>query len=774
NNSNSVIENVYLCDLDAEHLKAFIDAVMKAFKDETCDLTFHEDPSLTASRGSSSVGTSSGGSQNRSFSDSKSSILSRRIQVVKGEMSCQQADVLVNTTSKDLNLSQGAVSASLLAAGGQQLQDECKQKYPKGIKHGEVAITGAGELHCICVLHGCLPDWSDDGSTLSILKTFMNNCLSEADQRKLTSIAFPALGTGALKYPKDVVAREMFNCASDFLTKNADTSLVTVYFVVYQKDLETLMAFEKEEKECIKRLSSPIKHDGSAKRQKKQRQGREAYREVSTTSSKGQSSEFTQVPQVKIILGDITTCSADAVVNPTNATLCLKGDVSRAILINAGPELKEMCSTLGNEMKKKGFVVTPGFRLTCGYIIHINVQNKQYGWREIILKCLEEAVKRKLQIIAFPALGTGNVGGNPEEIGKALFEATCEIIKAGNSTLQEIQMVVFQPEMVSKIEEGIRSAQESISKTSNWIENFKGLFGYGKRASKVQPHVLRYDGMKVFIHICADSENVIEDALASLESNYNKELETDAITDDVIKRLSDSRVSEIERIGRKSHALIKVEKRVGRIRIEGLHADVGKVKSEVLNLIRSIEKMENKEKQAAMLSQLVQWYYINITPDGKDLVEYSKNTNATIEEAYQRKDKIVRVQADVPIIIDFDVFEEYPIADPDDRVQVIRKDKIKATKYGEGVYFAKKSYYSARDIYSPPDAAGNKKMYLTKVLTGKYAQGKEDMRVPPPLVLGRPELQHDSVVDNINTPLIFVIFHDTQAYPEYLITFKWN
>ncbi|KAL3863203.1 hypothetical protein ACJMK2_004969 [Sinanodonta woodiana] len=96
-----------------------------------------------------------------------------------------------------------------------------------------------------------------------------------------------------------------------------------------------------------------------------------------------------------------------------------------------------------------------------------------------------------------------------------------------------------------------------------------------------------------------------------------------------------------------------------------------------------------------------------------------------------------------------------------------------AKMFGEGVYFAKESYYAAREMYCPPDAAGNKTMYLTKVLTGKYVQGKEKMRVPPPLADGRPEL-YDSVVDDINAPFVFVIFHVTQAYPKYLITFKWN
>ena len=38
-----------------------------------------------------------------------------------------QADVIVNLTSDDLNLSNGAVSKLILKKAGQGIQDECKQ-----------------------------------------------------------------------------------------------------------------------------------------------------------------------------------------------------------------------------------------------------------------------------------------------------------------------------------------------------------------------------------------------------------------------------------------------------------------------------------------------------------------------------------------------------------------------------------------------------------------------------------------------------------------------
>ncbi|KAL3864766.1 hypothetical protein ACJMK2_006422 [Sinanodonta woodiana] len=95
-----------------------------------------------------------------------------------------------------------------------------------------------------------------------------------------------------------------------------------------------------------------------------------------------------------------------------------------------------------------------------------------------------------------------------------------------------------------------------------------------------------------------------------------------------------------------------------------------------------------------------------------------------------------------------------------------------ATAFGDGVYFAKHANYSASDAYSCPDSSGNKKMYLCHVLTGQYTTGRQGMRVAPAKSGSNANDLYDSVVDNTSNPSIFVIFSDTQAIPEYLITFR--
>ncbi|KAL2080281.1 hypothetical protein ACEWY4_024074 [Coilia grayii] len=96
-----------------------------------------------------------------------------------------------------------------------------------------------------------------------------------------------------------------------------------------------------------------------------------------------------------------------------------------------------------------------------------------------------------------------------------------------------------------------------------------------------------------------------------------------------------------------------------------------------------------------------------------------------------------------------------------------------ATVYGQGVYFAVNSALSVSDTYSPPNADGHKFVFMAKVLTGDYTVGKHEMKTAP-LKENSPSqgipLRYDSVADEVRSPTLFVIFNDTQAYPEYLVT----
>jgi len=88
------------------------------------------------------------------------------------------------------------------------------------------------------------------------------------------------------------------------------------------------------------------------------------------------------------------------------------------------------------------------------------------------------------------------------------------------------------------------------------------------------------------------------------------------------------------------------------------------------------------------------------------------------------------------------------------------------TKYGKGVYFAVNSKYSLD--YTSPNSTGERHMFLCRVLVGEYCLGREDQ--PTPDVRSGTEL-YDSTVNNLQDPTIFVTYNDSQAYPEYIVTF---
>lgn len=93
-----------------------------------------------------------------------------------------------------------------------------------------------------------------------------------------------------------------------------------------------------------------------------------------------------------------------------------------------------------------------------------------------------------------------------------------------------------------------------------------------------------------------------------------------------------------------------------------------------------------------------------------------------------------------------------------------------ATLYGKGVYFATNFWYSAQDVYSPPDRDNKKHVFQCRVLTGHFHRGKPEL-VEPPIRDKKTMCLYDSVTNEVKAPVIFVVFHDTQVYPEYLITF---
>ena len=133
---------------------------------------------------------------------------------------------------------------------------------------------------------------------------------------------------------------------------------------------------------------------------------------------------------IRIIQGDITTLSVDAIVNAANQMMLGGGGVDGAIHRAAGPDLYEACLKVpevrpGVRCPTGEARITPGFKLPAKFVIHTVgpvYEDGKHGEPKLLAACyrnsLALAVENGCQSIAFPCISTGVYGYPIEDAAK--------------------------------------------------------------------------------------------------------------------------------------------------------------------------------------------------------------------------------------------------------------------------------------------------------------------------------------------------------------------
>lgn len=158
---------------------------------------------------------------------------------------------------------------------------------------------------------------------------------------------------------------------------------------------------------------------------------------------------------ISVIQGDITTITADAIVNAANTSLLGGGGVDGAIHRKGGPKILEECMQIRNNQggcPVGEAVITTGGNLPAKFVIH-TVGPVWHGGNKNENELLASAYRNSLKLgeehhlatIAFPNISTG-VYGFPKKPAAEIAVNTVKQFMQSAKMLKEITFVCYDEE----------------------------------------------------------------------------------------------------------------------------------------------------------------------------------------------------------------------------------------------------------------------------------------------------------------------------------------
>lgn len=161
---------------------------------------------------------------------------STTIKFVQGDITEQNVDAIVNAANSSL-MGGGGVDGAIHRRGGPRILEECveirRTIWKDGLPPGEATITSGGSLKARYVIHTVGPIWSGQGKDALILEACYQKSLALAASKKLSSIAFPSISTGAFGYPIREACSVAIKAVLDYFAQNKMNPIKEIVFVLF-------------------------------------------------------------------------------------------------------------------------------------------------------------------------------------------------------------------------------------------------------------------------------------------------------------------------------------------------------------------------------------------------------------------------------------------------------------------------------------------------------------------------------------------------------------
>lgn len=153
-------------------------------------------------------------------------MLPQKILIVRGDITKQKVDAIVNAANNSL-LGGGGVDGAIHRAAGPGLLEECKTL--GGCATGDAKITSGYNLPAGHVIHTVGPVWRGGSSGEDeLLAQCYRSCFRLAEENSLKTIAFPSISTGVYRFPVDRASRIALGEIKKFLEKNQTIEKVVI------------------------------------------------------------------------------------------------------------------------------------------------------------------------------------------------------------------------------------------------------------------------------------------------------------------------------------------------------------------------------------------------------------------------------------------------------------------------------------------------------------------------------------------------------------------
>jgi O-acetyl-ADP-ribose deacetylase (regulator of RNase III) len=154
-----------------------------------------------------------------------------KIRLVQGDLTDVDADAIVNAANPTL-MGGGGVDGAIHRRGGPTILEECKRirasKWPNGLPTGKAVVTSGGNLKAKYVFHTVGPIWHGGSQgEPGLLADVYENSLELAASKRLKTLAFPSISTGAYGYPVEKASRTALTTVKKFLERESTLREIT-------------------------------------------------------------------------------------------------------------------------------------------------------------------------------------------------------------------------------------------------------------------------------------------------------------------------------------------------------------------------------------------------------------------------------------------------------------------------------------------------------------------------------------------------------------------